>query len=137
MTRPVHHRGSCLCGAVSYQVHAPLGAVTACHCGQCRKSSGHYPAATPALWSDVTLTGAPRWYQSSENARRGFCGTCGSYLFWEEYDGKVYLMAGALEDASGLTMDGHIFYEGKGDYYHAADGLPCYAKGRSGPQVAP
>ncbi|MEL7344982.1 MAG: GFA family protein [Pseudomonadota bacterium] len=130
-------KGSCLCGAVAFTVNAPLGPVTACHCGQCRKSTGHYAAAVPAKWADVDLIGEPRWFESSAGARRGFCATCGSHMFWEEYDGLVYISAGALDGPTGLSMDGHIFYGSKGDYYRANDGLPCFALGRSGAQVSP
>lgn len=133
----VERKGSCLCGAVRYTVTSPLGAVTACHCGQCRKSSGHFAAAVPAPWAAVTVTGAPRWYQSSANARRGFCAQCGSYLFWEEHDGLVYLQAGCLDDADGLHMDGHIFYADKGAYYSVATPLTCWTQGRSGPEIVP
>lgn len=83
------------------------------------------------------MQGDVRWFESSPAARRGFCPTCGSYLFWEEYDGLVYISAGALEGRTGLTMDGHIFYADKGDYYSVAPGLPCWAQGRSGPEIAP
>lgn len=132
------HKGGCLCGAVSYRVACDLGPVTACHCTQCRKQTGHYAAAVPVAWDQVALTGAPQWYESTPGvARRGFCGTCGSYLFWEEFDGLVYLMAGALEGPTGLRMDGHIYYADKGDYYRAGEDLPCFAAGRSGPEVAP
>lgn len=129
--------GSCLCGAVRFQITAPLGAVTACHCAQCRKSSGHHSAATPVRWRDIKLEGAPRWYQSSDAARRGFCGSCGSYLFWEEFDGLVYVSAGCLDNPTGLKLDGHIFYASKGDYYNVGDGLPCYAQGRSSKEISP
>lgn len=130
-------KGSCLCGAITFDVNAPLGAVTACHCGQCRKVTGHHSAAVPAKWSEIDLRGTPRWYESSSGARRGFCATCGSYLFWEEYDGLAYISAGAFDGKTGLTMDGHIFYGSKGDYYRATDGLPCYETGRSGPEIDP
>ena len=130
-------RGSCLCGDIRYTVSAPLGPVTACHCSQCRKSSGHYSAAVPVSWQAVTVTGTPNWYESSATARRGFCGTCGSYLFWEEYDGLVYLMAGCLDGKTGLRMDGHIFYADKGDYYSVSEPGRCWVQGRSGPEVAP
>ncbi len=130
-------QGSCLCGAVRYDVTAPLGPVTACHCTQCRKISGHFTAAVPAPWEAVSVAGEVCWYESSASARRGFCPTCGSYLFWEEYDGLVYLMAGALDGATGLQMDGHIFYADHGDYYRVGDSLPCWAEGRSGPRMDP
>ncbi|MBF9035410.1 GFA family protein [Rhodobacterales bacterium HKCCE2091] len=131
------HDGSCLCGAIRYRVTAELGPVTACHCTQCRKITGHYAAAVPAPWDSVAVTGEVKWYRSSEAARRGFCPDCGSYLFWEEYDGLVYLMAGALDGETGLRMDGHIFYADRGDYYRAGEALPCYAQGRSGPEIEP
>lgn len=84
------------------------------------------------------MEGSPRWYDSSPGkARRGFCGTCGSYLIWEEFDGLAYVSAGSLDAAPGLRMDGHIFYADKGDYYRASDDLPCYAQGRSGKEIAP
>ncbi len=129
--------GSCLCGAIHYTVTGPLGPAAACHCGQCRKSSGHYPAAASAKWDDVRVSGDVRWYKSSDAARRGFCPTCGSYLFWEEYDGLVYLALGALNGDTGLILQDHIFYADKGAYYKATDGRPCFSAGRSGPQVAP
>ncbi|MDB3912880.1 GFA family protein, partial [Paracoccaceae bacterium] len=38
--------GSCECGAVVFELSGKLRDVVACHCGQCRKTSGHYWAAT-------------------------------------------------------------------------------------------
>ncbi len=38
--------GGCLCGQVTYKINGPLRPVIACHCKQCRKSSGHHVAAT-------------------------------------------------------------------------------------------
>ncbi len=130
--------GSCLCGAISYKTEAKLGPVTPCHCGQCRKSTGHFSAATPVKWDELELTGDLKWYDSTPGkARRGFCGTCGSYMIWEEFDGLAYLSAGTMDNPTGLHIDAHIFYADKGDYYSCNDGVPCFAAGRSGPEVAP
>jgi hypothetical protein len=128
---------SCLCGDIRIEISAPLGAVTACHCTQCRKITGHHSAAVPVAWQALTVSGDITWFESSEAARRGFCGRCGSYLIWEEYDGLAYLSAGAIDGDTGMRMDGHIFYADKGDYYHVGEMLPCFAAGRSGPEVAP
>ena len=38
--------GSCLCGAVKYSINGTLRQVVYCHCEQCRKTSGHFVAAT-------------------------------------------------------------------------------------------
>lgn len=79
------HKGSCLCGAVTFEVEGELSAPDACHCSKCRKHSGHYFASTDVPKDRLTVHGAEnvRWYQSSEKVRRGFCATCGSSLFWD------------------------------------------------------
>ena len=74
--------GSCLCGQVRYVVRGALRPVVACHCRQCRKTSGHHVAATSARREDLTVEGDVAWYRSSSFARRGFCGVCGGNLCW-------------------------------------------------------
>lgn len=115
--------GSCLCGQVTYTVSGPMRPVIACHCGQCRKSSGFHVAATSAARDDVSIQGDVCWYQSSENARRGFCGTCGSNLFWDGLGQNLSIFAGTLDGETGLQLVGHIYCAAKGDYYEITDGL--------------
>ncbi len=127
--------GGCLCGAIRYSVTGELRPVVACHCHQCRRTSGHHVAATAALLHDLTIQGesALSWYRSSETARRGFCRTCGANLFWQR-DGaaQVSIMAGTLDDGTGLETAAHIFVGDKGDYYAIADGLPQFEHGNHG-----
>ena len=65
--------GSCLCGAVKYEVHGPLRNVIACHCEQCRKQTGTYMSATAAKDGDLKIVESRglKWYRSSEWARFG------------------------------------------------------------------
>lgn len=122
--------GGCLCGAVRYETHAPLRDVVFCHCAQCRRQTGLYYAATACAWSAVTVQGdALRWFASSPAAQRGFCGTCGSALFWQpEGRDHVAILVGSLDDASALGRDCHIFTADKGCYYDLPqDGLPRHA----------
>ena len=116
--------GSCLCGAVHYAVSGALRPVIACHCTQCRKTSGHHVAATSALREAVAISGTVAWYTSSDSARRGFCPTCGSNLFWDGPGANLSIFAGTLDGATGLTTAGHIYCADKGDYYEIADDLP-------------
>ena len=109
--------GSCLCGAVTYSVSGPLRPVIACHCRQCRKTSGHHVAATSAAREDIDIKGELRWYRSSPKARRGFCPTCGSNLFWDGPGENLSIFAGTLDGPSGLAIAGHIYCADKGDYY--------------------
>jgi hypothetical protein len=121
------NKGSCLCGAVSFEVEGALPAPDACHCMQCRKQSGHFWASTDVARDALKITGEDRltWYQSSEKVRRGFCSTCGSFLFWVPVSGKMIAIAmGAFDTPTGARLEKHIFVADKGDYYDIADGLP-------------
>ncbi|MDP1736902.1 MAG: GFA family protein [Caulobacter sp.] len=121
------HKGSCLCGAVSFEVAGELPAPDACHCSQCRRTSGHVWASTDVPKSDVTIHGEDsiRWFQSSEKVRRGFCATCGSALFWDPlHRDKIAIAMGAFDAPTGTRLGKHIFVADKGDYYDIADGLP-------------
>ena len=117
--------GSCLCGAVKYEVTGTLRDVIACHCEQCRRQTGNYMSATAALDTDfrITETRGLKWYRSSNKARRGFCSECGSVLFWKG-DGSDYtsITAGSVDGATGLKLEGHIFCDNAGDYYEIAGG---------------
>jgi hypothetical protein len=121
------HRGSCLCGAVRFEIEGALPRPDACHCTQCRKHSGHYFVSTDVPRSAVTIHGADKvtWYRSSEKVQRGFCATCGSTLFWDPL-GKDWtaVAMGAFDAPTHTTIKVHIFVAEKGDYYEIADGLP-------------
>lgn len=123
-------RGSCLCGAVVFEVSGPPREVIACHCTQCRKVSGHFWAASSASHDQFRLIEdrGLRWYRSSAVAQRGFCGECGATLFWQpEGEARLSFAAGAIDGASGLRLAEHIYVADKGDYYDIADGLPQQA----------
>ncbi len=119
--------GGCHCGDVRYRVAGPLRQVVGCHCRQCRKQTGHYLAATGTRvkYLEMTEDRGLKWYRASNTARRGFCGTCGSTLFWQA-DGadQIAIAAGSLDGDTGLAITAHVFVADKGDYYEIADGLP-------------
>lgn len=117
--------GSCLCGAVAFEVKGALRAVINCHCGQCRKWTGHYVAATAAWKRDLDVqddAGSLCWYRSSPHARRGFCKNCGSSLFWQSDDADTTtILAGVLDGNTGLVTAAQIYVDDKGDYYSLGD----------------
>jgi hypothetical protein len=125
-------RGHCLCGGVRFEIHGPLRPIIYCHCTMCRRASGHFDAATACAPQHLRLLSAQslRWYRSSAIARRGFCGTCGSQLFWEPAGGgHISIWAGTLDTPTGLEAAEHIFVADKGDYYEITDGLPQHPGG--------
>lgn len=123
--------GSCLCGAVQFQIIGPMRPVLACHCQQCRKQTGHYFAATsvPNAAIEMTQDTGLAWFRASDMAQRGFCKLCGSTLFWKPDDGDhTSVGAGTLDAPTGLKMTRHVFVADKGDYYDIADDLPRHAQ---------
>lgn len=113
--------GSCLCGGVSYRVNGLLRGVVNCFCRQCRKTSGHYVAATRADWASVDLTRSAslKWYVSSPGVRRGFCGVCGGNLFWDNgRNNEVSIMAGTLDSPTHLETVANIHEQAANDYHH-------------------
>lgn len=123
--------GGCLCGAVRYRVTGPLRPVVTCHCGQCRRTSGHFAAFTACAAGDLVMESdrGLRWYRSSPEAERGFCGECGSNLFWKPAQGRaISIAAGTLDGATGLGIGGHLFIADKGDYYAITDGAPQWPR---------
>ncbi len=124
--------GSCLCGAVKYTLTGPLKQVIGCHCTRCRKLTGHFLAFTAAWKEHFTLTEdrGLKWFRSSENSRRGFCGECGSVLFFDtDGDEKLSIAPGSIDGATGLEVAAHIFVADKGDYYALDDGGLQYPQG--------
>ena len=118
--------GSCLCGAVAYQIEGNMKPPVVCHCRECRRQSGFAPAASETMRDRVTITrdAGLQWYKASDHASRGFCRHCGSPLFWSRDGSKlIHVIMGALDAPTGLQLGAHIWISEKGDYYDIADGL--------------
>lgn len=116
--------GSCLCGGVTFSATGTARDPAACHCSQCRKQSGHYWAAVNVPMGGFDVQGDVRWYNASQAAKRGFCPTCGSFLFWKGHDeDEMGVALGALDGPTGLRLHRHIFTEDKGDYYDITDNV--------------
>lgn len=69
-----------------------------------------------------------KWFRSTKdetpNVHRGFCGQCGSSLFWDPRGKpRISIAAGALDEPTGLATTGHVWVSQKGDYYSISDEL--------------
>lgn len=119
-------KGSCNCGSVTWQAVGEMRPILACHCSQCRKQSGLYFAATGADNENLTIQGEGlKWYHATPEAARGFCGECGSSLFWKhEDDNFTSILAGSIDGPSGLEIAKHIYVDDKPDWYEITDGKP-------------
>lgn len=131
MTEGVPTRsGGCLCGGVRYEVRGNMRPIVFCHCSQCRRTSGHFVAASACAIQDLSIQrdDTLRWYRSSAHAERGFCSRCGGNLFWRPDSGvHVSIMAGTIDVPTELSAIAHIHTSDASDYHSIADGLPAYA----------
>jgi hypothetical protein len=122
--------GQCLCGAVRFALDRPLREVSLCHCVDCRRWHGHVCAMTSVPNGALRLLNdaGMRWIDcpdSDAHARRGFCGECGSSLFWDapERD-TISVSAGTLDPPTGLRTTVQIYTHQAGDYYELDPSLP-------------
>ena len=119
--------GSCLCGAVRYEVAGRPRDVIECHCAMCRKTHGHIGAYTAAPKTAVKLVEdrGLKWYASSAKARRGFCGECGGTLFYDPLQkDHMSIAAGTLDPPTGLKTTLQICVASRGDYYEIDPAIP-------------
>jgi len=111
--------GQCLCGAVRVRGTPVRGHVEACHCRMCRKW-GSAALLSVQCGSAVEIDGEEHVvrYQSSRWAERGFCGRCGSSLFFRFLPGDAYAFsAGLFPDAALQPIAEEIFIDEKPAYY--------------------
>src|SRR5215213_9058230 len=98
--------GRCECAAVRYRVDGEVRDVINCHCGRCRRFTGHHMAGTSASMEQVTIddNGALTWYSPDPTVEYGFCGRCGSSLFWRAVDQpeRLTITAGTIDEPTGL-----------------------------------
>jgi hypothetical protein len=107
--------GSCLCGAVRFEVTEPFITVAYCHCTNCKKISGGAGTVNGRSRTDAirVLEGAERLttFQPSEGTAKTFCSACGSNLFgggWPDSE-HASVRLSALEGPFDARPEAHIF----------------------------
>ncbi len=121
-----------MCGQIRYEVQGALRDVICCHCEQCRRSSGHFVAATACRKPNFRLLRQDtlKWYSVKPGLRRGFCAACGSSLFFESLESeRMSIAAGSLDQPQGLKIAAHIYAAEAGDYYRIEGDVPVAADG--------
>lgn len=130
--------GSCLCGAVAYEVDAPLERIVHCHCRTCRKTHGSAFSSVTAVprekfrWSrGADVLGA---FESSPGKFRRFCMKCGSHVMAERTAQPVVLLRlGCLDTTTLDDVQGrpeiHIWRSDAAAWYDPNRQAPEKAEG--------
>ena len=126
-------KGSCLCGAVSYQFHGPEYVFQYCHCSRCRKFTGSAHATNIIIAPDQFewLTGADQVgrfeHPEAKYFATCFCRQCGSSLPWEaQSGGTVVIPAGTLDEDPEIRPSQNIFWKNRVAWREPVESLPHY-----------
>lgn len=129
-------KGSCLCGAVEYEVTGDPRRFYHCHCQRCRKSSGTGHASNVML-ANATLVfshGKSLIKQfklpNAERFSRQFCTECGAPVarLVPALD-AVVIPAGSLDDSTPIKPQARIYWDSRTDWTCDGDTLPRFSEG--------
>ena len=126
----VRRAGSCLCGAVAFDVAGSIAGVGSCHCSKCRKVSG-----TAGNAQFIVRTARFRWLRGEDRIVKfklpsgwggSRCAECGSPLP-DSYDGeRMWVPAGLMDDVLGTRIVQHIFCGSRADWDREAPDAKRY-----------
>jgi hypothetical protein len=125
------YQGSCLCGAVRYEIRGELGDFGYCHCTTCRKASGSAHAANaPVERANFQLTSGDtlKEFESSPGKKRSFCGRCGSpiYAYLSATPELLRVRLGSLDTPFAKQPRAHTWVSDKAPWEPIADDLPQF-----------
>ncbi len=119
--------GGCHCGTVRYEATVENTEAYYCHCRMCQRSFGNIFATffnLPKV-SVKWTTYAPKYFQSSKIAQRGFCVECGTPLSFAFHDSeRMDLSVGSLDHPEMMRPVNHFAVEYRIASFHTPDGLP-------------
>jgi len=109
-------KGSCLCGAIEYEVSTLDMPIIFCHCTPCRKAHAAPFAPTAGVLRENFrwLSGEDKLscFESSPGKLRHFCSVCGTHLVAERPgQPHIILRVATLDDDPGMEPEAHIWVE--------------------------
>ena len=122
--------GGCLCGTVRFEVGLPSKWCAHCHCSMCRRYHGAGYVSWAGFSSDrFRITEGSEslsWYDSSEQAQRGFCSNCGSSMLFrsDRWPDEVHVALGVLDGPVDKPPQAHVFHENHVNWIVMDDTIP-------------
>lgn len=124
-------KGSCLCGAVNFEVSRSHLSAVNCYCGMCRRAHGGPFSIHVAMRREQfrLLSGTLQTFESSDQGRREFCPGCGAHVLvhGQTGDDSVAVPAGLFDGDTPIQVTSHIFVKDKVPWFEISDELPQYA----------
>lgn len=126
------HTGSCLCGAVRFEIAGDLAPIQLCHCKMCQRASGTVFASNmPVRAEDFrVVSGAEslKSYESNPGKERLFCGDCGSPIISRVAadPGTVRVRVGTVDEPVDAALAFHFHVASKASWAPITDALPQY-----------
>lgn len=123
-------QGSCLCGALRFELRGPVTVMLHCHCSRCRKQHGA-PFATFGIADIGWISGEDEVvsYAAAPGGPRRFCRHCGSPApMAMSPEGLAVFPVGLLEGDPGMRPQGHMFAGSRASWYTIPDPLPQHER---------
>src|SRR3954462_13981939 len=109
LTPAQHLTGHCACGAVKFEIDAPLVGSAYCHCKRCQRRTGTAFSVTgltqPGSFGITRGAELIKTYAPSDGGwLKSFCAECGSQLFTTHPENAelIAVRLGALDDDPGI-----------------------------------
>ncbi len=130
-------KGSCLCGAVEYEVDQLDMPIGHCHCRTCRKAHAAAFASTVGVMRKHFrwLRGEDKLssFESSPGKLRRFCSICGSHLVAERTaQAHVILRVATLDEDPKAKPTMHIWRSHDVSWLQDPEGIPSYSEWQPG-----
>lgn len=126
------YTGSCLCGAIRYEIRGGIRNIVYCHCSRCRKAQGSAFGTNGIVVASefhvVQGEGGLTGYESTPGQTRYFCRTCGSPIFSRSTarPTQVRVRIGTIESEITERPMAHIFATSKANWEEIGGDLPQY-----------
>jgi hypothetical protein len=107
--------GRCMCGAVSFQVTAPLLGALYCHCTRCRRRSGTEQSLTaltqPGSFTITAGEDRVRSWDPGDGWIKSFCVACGSHTHTSHPENRelIAVRLGCIAQDPGVRPSAHQF----------------------------
>jgi hypothetical protein len=124
--------GSCLCGAIKFEISDKISDIVCCHCSLCRKAQGSAFATNANVdkghFNFISGEDNLTAYPTSTTQAKYFCKTCGSPIMSKNTlsPDLIRIRLGTIESDILERPGAHIFVASKANWETITGDLPQY-----------